>query len=89
MKKSYFLLFLWPTVRMLPSQQENNFNLTEQEVTSILNDDALSSVKKGQRYKIEERDIKHFLRAKAIRKEALPHGMAQTLMENRLLAGGV
>ena len=88
MKKSLFLLFSFSLTMSGCSilQQENNFNLTEQEVTSILNDACTIKRDKRQRYKIDGKRYKTLSSSKGYKKEALPHGMAQTLMENRLLA---
>ena len=47
---------------------------------------AQSSVINGNAIRLMAKDIGHFLPVEVIKKEALLLGMAQTLMENKLLA---
>ena len=73
MKKSYFLLFSFALTLSGCSllQQENNFNLTEQEVTSILNDACTIKRDKRQRYKIDGKRYKTLSSSKGYKKRGI------------------
>ncbi len=73
MKKSLFLLFSFSLTMSGCSllQQENNFNLTEQEVTSILNDACTIKRDKKQRYKIDGKRYKTLSSSKGYKKRGI------------------
>ena len=73
MKKSLFLLFSFSLTISGCSllQQENNFNLTEQEVTTILNDACTIKRDKRQRYKIDGKRYKTLSSSKGYKKRGI------------------
>ena len=73
MKKSYLLLFSFALTMSGCSllQQENNFNLTEQEITSILNDACTIKRDKRQRYKIDGKRYKTLSSSKGYKKRGI------------------
>ncbi len=73
MKKSYLLLFSFALTMSGCSllTQENNFNLTEQEITSILNDACTIKRDNRQRYKIDGKRYKTLSSSKGYKKRGI------------------
>ena len=73
MKKLLFLLFLLPLIMSGCSllQEDKNFKMTEQEVTSILNDACTIKRDTRQRYKIDGKRYKTLSSSKGYKKRGI------------------